>query len=109
MNEEARLDLVQVDLAIFTALARGLLRTARHVPAAELELLVDGAQVIALELGMRFLTDYLRGDSYFTLGPADPADLNKIRGLCQLTLYDRLRARDHELRTCIYNLQRELE
>jgi len=24
---------------------------------------------MALELGVRFLTDYLRGDSYFMLGP----------------------------------------
>jgi hypothetical protein len=49
-------------------------------------------EIIALELGIRFLTDYLRGDTYFRLGPLDPPDLNKVRGLSQLTLFERLRA-----------------
>lgn len=107
-EKEANLDRVQIDMDIFSAVARGFLRSARNVTARELELLVDGVQTIAFELGMRFLTDYLRGDSYFRLGPKDPADLNKIRGLCQLTLFQRLRARDDELRTCILRLRREL-
>ena len=107
-EKEARLDRVQIDMDVFRAVARGFLRSARNVTARELELLVDGVQIIAFELGMRFLTDYLRGDSYFKLGPADPADLNKVRGLCQLTLFQRLRARDAELRTSILSLRGEL-
>jgi hypothetical protein len=107
-EKEARLDAVQIDLDIFRAVARGFLRSARNVTPRELELLVDGVQMIALELGMRFLTDYLRGDSYFKLGPNDPPDLNKIRGLSQLTLFQRLRARDAELRACILELRRGL-
>jgi hypothetical protein len=83
---------IQVDLGIYRAVASGFLRSARGLNPRELELLVDSVEVVALELGMRFLTDYLRGDSYFKLGPADPPDLNKIRGLGQLALYQRLRA-----------------
>ena len=83
---------IQVDLAIYRAVASGFLGSARGLTARELELLVDSVEVVALELGMRFLTDYLRGDSYFKLGPADPPDLNKIRGLGQLALFQRLRA-----------------
>jgi hypothetical protein len=104
-EKEADLDRVQIDMDIFRAVARGFLRSARNVTARELELLVDGVQIIAFELGMRFLTDYLRGDSYFRLGPADPPDLNKIRGLCQLTLFSRLRAHDAELRSCVLQLR----
>jgi hypothetical protein len=53
--------------------------------------MVDAAAIIALELGLRFLTDYLRGDSYFKLGPADPPDLNRTRAMVQLTLFRRFR------------------
>jgi Ser/Thr protein kinase RdoA (MazF antagonist) len=99
---------IQVDMDVYRAVAAGFLRSARNVTARELDLLVDSVEVIALELGMRFLTDYLRGDSYFKLGPADPPDLNKIRGLAQLTLAQRLRARGDEARACVASLRREL-
>ena len=91
-EKEPDRDRIQVDMDIYRAVATGFLRSARNVTRRELELLVDSVEVVALELGMRFLTDYLRGDSYFKLGPADPPDLNKIRGLGQLALFERLRA-----------------
>ena len=53
--------------------------------------MADAAQIMALELGVRFLADYLRGDSYFRLGPADPRDLNKTRALVQFCVFERLR------------------
>jgi Phosphotransferase enzyme family len=96
---------IQVDLPIYRAVATGFLRSARNVTRRELELLVDSVESVALELGMRFLTDYLRGDSYFKLGPADPADLNKIRGLGQLALFQRLRAAAPEARACVEGLR----
>jgi Ser/Thr protein kinase RdoA (MazF antagonist) len=107
-EKEARLDRVQVDLDIYRAVVTGFLRSARNVTAAELDLLVESVEVIALELGMRFLTDYLRGDSYFKVGPADPPDLNKIRGLAQLTLFQRLRAAGDEARETVARLRAEL-
>ena len=68
-----------------------LAEAAREVTPAEVDLMVDAPQIIALELGLRFLTDYLRGDSYFKLGAADPPDLNRVRALAQLALFRRLR------------------
>jgi hypothetical protein len=106
-EKEANLAKVQVDMDIYRAVASGFLRSARNVTARELELMVDGVLIIALELGMRFLTDHLRGDSYFKLGPADPTDLNKIRGLSQLTLFERLQARAGEAQECIRELRRQ--
>jgi hypothetical protein len=106
-EKESRAERIQVDMDIYGAVARGFLRSARNVTAAELELMPEAVQVIALELGMRFLTDYLRGDSYFKLGPADPPDLNKTRGIAQLTLFERLRARTEETRACLHGLRRE--
>jgi hypothetical protein len=107
-EKETRRERIQVDMAVYGAVARGFLRSARNVTAAELDLMVEAVQVIALELGMRFLTDYLRGDSYFKLGPADPPDLNKTRGLAQLTLFERLRERTDETRALLASLRAEL-
>ncbi|MBI4584396.1 MAG: phosphotransferase [Planctomycetes bacterium] len=90
-EKEADLSRVQVDMEIYEAVARGFLSTARAVTPAEVALMVEAVEIIALELGVRFLTDYLRGDSYFTLSPADPPDLNRTRALVQLTLFENLR------------------
>jgi len=101
-EKERDLDRVQVDREVFEAIAQGFLATAQSVLPAEVELMVDAVQIISLELGLRFLTDYIRGDSYFILGQTDPPDLNKVRGLSQLTLFERLRERDAELRELIH-------
>ncbi|HEV2474571.1 MAG TPA: phosphotransferase, partial [Chthonomonadales bacterium] len=89
-EREQNLEKVQVDQAIFLALAKGFLAVARKITQAERELMVDAVRIIALELGVRFLADYLRGDSYFRLGPADTPELNRIRAMAQLTLFQRL-------------------
>jgi hypothetical protein len=92
---------------VYRAVARGFLSAAREVTPEELDLLVDGPQVIALELGTRFLTDYLRGDSYFKLGPADSPDLNRVRAMVQLSLFLRLREQADETRRFIGDLRAE--
>jgi hypothetical protein len=101
-EKEPDLAKVQVNMDIYRALARGFLSTTRSVTPAEVALMVDAVQIIALELGVRFLSDYLRGDSYFALGPADPPDLNRTRAMVQLTLFERLREKDAECRQCIH-------
>jgi hypothetical protein len=82
---------IEIDLEVFKAVARGFLRSARHFALQKVGLMVDAVQIMALELGVRFLADYLRGDSYFKLGPADPGDLNKIRALVQFCVFEKLR------------------
>jgi len=89
-EKETNLSNVAVDLKIYEAVARGFLRSARDVRREEVARMVDAVRIIALELGIRFLADHLRGDSYFKLGPADPPDLNKTRAMVQLTLFERL-------------------
>ena len=100
-EKEKDLRSVVVDMDIYRALARGFLRTARKVTSAEVELMADAVEIIALELGVRFMTDYLRGDNYFKLSPTDPPDLNKIRGMAQLTLFERLRDDGQAARQCV--------
>jgi hypothetical protein len=100
-EKERDVSRVRVDMDVFRAVARGFLSTATQVTPAEVGLMVDAAQIIALELGLRFLTDHLRGDSYFKLGPADPPDLNRVRGIAQLALFQRLRESAAEARRFI--------
>ena len=83
-EKESDMSKVQVDMDIYKALAQGFLSAAREVTAHEVDLMVDAVQALSLERGVRFMTDYLRGDNYFQLGPADPPDLNKISGMVQL-------------------------
>ncbi len=61
-------DLSQVELQIdwFEALARGYLSEAgQFLTVAEKAHLVCAGKLITLETGIRFLTDYLSGDTYF--------------------------------------------
>lgn len=81
---------IDVDLPVFEALARGYLSATRLVTRVEVELMVDAVRIISLELGVRFMTDYIRGDTYFTPGPADPPEINKIRAIAQITLFERV-------------------
>jgi hypothetical protein len=106
-EKERDLSRVRVDMDVYRSVARGFLSTAREVTPAEVDLMADAPQIIALELGLRFLTDYLRGDSYFKLGPADPPDLNRVRAMAQLTLLLRFRECRDETRRFIDGLRAE--
>jgi hypothetical protein len=89
-EKERNLELVQVDREVYAAVLQGFLSTASSVTPEEIALMPRAVQVIALELGIRFLADYLRGDTYFQLGPNDPRDLNKVRAMVQLRLFEKL-------------------
>ena len=89
-EKETDLTKVMVDEAVYKAVAEGFLSSATAITDQEVSMMVPAVQAIALELGLRFLTDYLKGDTYFKLGPGDPEDLNKTRAMVQLTLYRRL-------------------
>jgi hypothetical protein len=104
-ENERDLGKIQMDMEIFVALARGFLRSARNVTSHEVSRMADAAQILALELGVRFLADYLRGDSYFRLSPANPRDSNKVRAMVQLTLFERMCEKAQSARHCIESLR----
>jgi hypothetical protein len=91
-EKESDMQKIDVDLEVFRAMARGFLGSARSVHADEVRLMTEAAQVMSLELGVRFLADYIRGDSYFKLRPSDPRDLNKTRALVQFAIFEKFRA-----------------
>ncbi len=65
-GEDGDLDRVIFDLQLFQAVTRGYLSEASSfLTRKETDLLPLSVRVITFELGLRFLTDYLSGDTYF--------------------------------------------
>jgi hypothetical protein len=68
-TREDETDLEQIDIRLdrFESLVKGYLSTATFLNEAELANLAFSGKLITLELGMRFLTDHLNGDTYFKI------------------------------------------
>lgn len=65
-EDERDLSLVEIDLNLFDALARGFWREAgKFLTDQEKQLLPFSAKLMPLTIGVRFLTDHLSGDVYF--------------------------------------------
>jgi hypothetical protein len=66
MEDERDLSKVTMQFPMFEALVRGYLSSAGgFLTKAEKDLLAFSGKSITFELGVRFLTDYLAGDTYF--------------------------------------------
>lgn len=91
-EKEEDLAKVQVDWQVIEAMREGFLSSSEGLPAHELDLMPLAALVMTLEQAVRFLTDYLRGDTYYELRPRDPRDLNRTRALVQFRLFEQLLA-----------------
>ena len=67
-EDEKDLDKVWCSMELFDIYAKGFIEgCAGGLTQREIELLPMGAKVITFECGMRFLTDYLQGDTYFKI------------------------------------------
>lgn len=67
-EDETDLDKIQCDMNLFDIYAKGFIEgCAGKLTTKEIELLPLGAKVMTFECGMRFLTDYLQGDTYFKI------------------------------------------
>ncbi|MBX3120195.1 MAG: phosphotransferase [Fimbriimonadaceae bacterium] len=89
-EKETDLSRIQVDREVYAAVRDGFLGAATTMPDNEIALMPRAVQAITLELGVRFLADYLRGDTYFRVAPTDPVDLNKTRAMVQIKLFEKL-------------------
>lgn len=64
---------IQLDLNLFTAFTNGFLSEMAEISTEiEIEYMAEAIRIITLELSMRFLTDYLNGDTYFKINPNRP-------------------------------------
>ena len=67
-EDETDLSKVSLDLDLYHAYADGFLRGCNgSLTDSEIELLPIGAIMMTLECGLRFLTDYIEGDTYFRI------------------------------------------
>ncbi len=93
---------VTCDLEIFEALTKGYLEAAQDtLTEVEVLHLVDSAKVITLELAMRFLTDYLKGDRYFRVA-RETQNLERARN--QLRLVELIEEKEAEMRDIVDRL-----
>lgn len=84
VEDEKNLKKVKLDLGKFEAFTKGFLDGSGNVfTEEEIKTLPLGAITITIECGVRFLTDFLNGDTYFKI---DYPEHNLTRARCQLQL-----------------------
>ena len=85
-EDEEDLDKVRMRMPMFQSIVEGYL-TAAHgfLTQAEIDQLAFSGKLITLEIGIRFLTDYLEGDPYFKVSRPNH---NLIRCRTQLKLVE---------------------
>lgn len=66
-EDERDLSKMEMDLDLYRIYTRGFLRACPGLTEREKQMLPMGAKLMTLEVGLRFLTDYIDGDHYFAV------------------------------------------
>ncbi|MDX2065386.1 MAG: phosphotransferase [Fimbriimonadaceae bacterium] len=90
VGERGDLTGVTVDRRVLTEFTRGYRTAVGRISEAEARSLATAPYAMAWEQCLRFATDYLRGDTYYTLSPEDKPDLNAHRAIVQRRLAEQL-------------------
>lgn len=105
-DDEKDLSKVSCDLNLFKAYARGYLKTCGDIlTKKELELLPYASIVITSEDGIRFLTDYLNGDTYYK---TDYEGQNLDRARTQLKLAEDMFEKLPQIKNILKNIYEEM-
>jgi len=104
-EDETDLSKVRMQMPMFEALVRGYLSGAGNfLDDVELSHLAFSGKLITLEIGIRFLTDYLEGDIYFkTRYP----DHNLDRCRTQLALVAHIEKQEPEMKRSVDAIRKE--
>ena len=95
-EDEKDLEKVALDVNKYDAFARGFVSVVKDtLSEKEKETLALGAITMTVECGLRFLTDYIDGDKYFS---TDHPEQNLDRARCQLALAKDMIARYGEMK-----------
>lgn len=98
-EDEHDLDKVYCDLELFEAFVKGFLEaTKKFLTPKEIELLPFSARLLTFECGMRFLTDYLEGDTYFK---THYDGQNLYRARTQLKLVEDMEKKEEEMKKIV--------
>lgn len=83
-EDETDLNKVHLNLELFEAYTRGFLsEMAPYITEEELALMGESIRIITLELAIRFLNDYINGDTYFKTN-YDKHNLDRTRNQLRL-------------------------
>lgn len=101
-EDEKDVSRVSLDLELFRAYAEGFMKGCNgRLEEAEAKLLPEGAMMMTLECGMRFLTDYLDGDVYFHTAYAEH---NLVRCRTQFALFADMERKKEQMDAIIKEL-----
>lgn len=89
---------MDIDLDLYRVFTKGYLEACRGLTDREIELLPLGAKTITIELAMRFLTDYLNGDTYFAIKYPEH---NLVRTHAQIALAKAMEAKWDEMQAIL--------
>ena len=101
-EDEKDLDKVHFSVEYFKAYAEGYVGAVKNsITAKEAELLPYGAYLMTMECGMRFLADYLSGDTYFA---TKYAGHNLVRCRTQLKLASEMEQKFSETKKIVSDI-----
>lgn len=103
-EDETDLSKVAMQMPMFEALVEGYLDAAGNfINDTEIEHLTHAGKLMSLEVGIRFLTDYLEGDVYFKVHHPGH-NLDRCR--TQLKLVECIEAREPEMNGFVHKVRR---
>lgn len=105
LEDEPDLSKVHFSTELFRAYAEGFVGAVRgSITEREAQLLPMGAIMMTVECGMRFLADYLAGDTYFA---TKYAEHNLVRARTQIKLVQEMEQRADETRAIVEDIMSE--
>jgi hypothetical protein len=100
-EDDRDLSKVKMQMPMFEALVRGYLKSAHgFLTDAERRHLATAGKVITFEIGIRFLSDFLAGDTYFRVH-RDGHNLDRCRA--QFKLVESIEAQEESMQKAIDN------
>ena len=100
-EDEQDLSKIYVDIDRFEAFTRGFLEKTKNIlTKEELEMLPLGAWMMTYENSMRFVADYLNGDTYFHVDENIP-DHNLVRAKAQIEIIRQMEEKQEEMERMI--------
>ncbi len=101
-EDEKDLSKVHFDIELFKVYAEGYCRAVKNsITEREAELLPYGSYLMTIECGMRFLTDYLSGDTYFA---TKYEGHNLVRCRTQIRLASEMEAQFEDMKKIIFEI-----
>ena len=100
-EDDRNLDNIHVDMAVFEAYTKGYLREATFLTDIEKQLLPYGCRLLSYMQTVRFLTDWLNGDTYYKILYPEH---NWVRTQAQLRLLQEQEKMQNEMESVIQKI-----